>query len=50
LNKQDIDEIVKTGRLGWWEERKLRKDEPVKSDNPLDQTDDNPLVKADETR
>ena len=30
LNKQDIDEIVKTGKLGWWEERKLQpKSTPV---------------------
>lgn len=50
LNKQDIDEIVATGKLGWWEERKLKKEEPVKSENPLDKTDENPLVKADETR
>ena len=50
LNKQDIDEIVASGKLGWWEERKLKKDEPVNSDNPLDKTDENPLVKADETR
>lgn len=50
LNKQDIDEIVKSGRLGWWEDRKLKKDEPQPADNPLDQMDENPLGNPDEAR
>ena len=33
LNKQDIDEIVATGKLSWWENRKT---EPVIEENPLD--------------
>src|SRR5690606_22414103 len=37
LNKQDIDEIVKTGKLGWWEARKLQSEStPVEEENPLD--------------
>ena len=39
LNKQDIDEIVATGKLSWWENRKT---EPVIEENPLD-IKDNPL-------
>ncbi|MDY0210355.1 MAG: ATP-dependent zinc metalloprotease FtsH [Acholeplasma sp.] len=43
LNKQDIDEIVSTGKLGWWEQRK---NEPIEEDNPLDQNNDSPLIKS----
>lgn len=50
LNKQDIDEIVKTGRLGWWEDKKNQPSEPLVSENPLDQKDQNPLEKSNETR
>lgn len=51
LNKQDIDEIVKTGRLGWWEDRKVQKTlEPEVSENPLDQKDQNPLESNHEAR
>ena len=49
LNKQDIDEIVKTGKLGWWEERKLQPKSTPVEENPLDKKE-TPFDKADETR
>lgn len=47
LNKQDIEEIVRTGKVAWWEEKKLAPKEPIET-NPLDEkVEESPL---DETR
>lgn len=51
LNKQDIDEIVATGKLNWWEQRKLKNKKDaeealIAAENPLDQKADNPLNKS----
>lgn len=47
LNKQDIDEIVATGKLGWWEEKKLNPPKVV-VETPVEQEDESPVEKTDE--
>ena len=47
LNKQDIDEIVATGKLGWWEEKKLNPPKVV-VETPVEQEDESLVEKTDE--